>query len=153
MRSLEPHVIINQAPGILKEAFLGTPSIAVLNRHNALLPKNRGRLSTFWTIYRQEKTAGVSIHFVVRELDAGPIVVQREITLAPGESANSLAQKCYAVAPSAMVEALDILESGGYKLVPNPDSDATYNSNPEFSDAVAYRWRRILQFWTRAATR
>jgi methionyl-tRNA formyltransferase len=45
--------------------------IGVINRHNALLPKNRGRLTPFWVLYKGEKETGVSIHFIDEGIDSG----------------------------------------------------------------------------------
>ena len=74
---LEPDIIINQSQSILKEDLLQIPKIGVINRHNALLPKNRGRLTPFWVLYKGEKETGVSIHFVEKGIDAGDIIVQK----------------------------------------------------------------------------
>ena len=63
-RKLDPDIIINQSQSIIKEGLLQVPKIGVINRHNALLPKNRGRLTPFWVLYKGEKETGVSIHFV-----------------------------------------------------------------------------------------
>jgi methionyl-tRNA formyltransferase len=141
LHNLKPDVIINQAPGILRESFLDTASIGVLNRHNALLPKNRGRFSPFWALYKQEQYTGVTIHFVVKELDAGQIIVQKRINISKDETVSSLIKKCYSIAPSAMVEAIENLESGEYELLPNSDEEATYNTNPTL-EQVLELWRR-----------
>src|SRR5690625_2706586 len=76
LKSREPDIIINQSQFILNDDFLKIPCIGVLNRHNALLPKNRGRLTPFWVLLKEEKETGVSIHFVEEGIDSGPIVVQ-----------------------------------------------------------------------------
>jgi methionyl-tRNA formyltransferase len=141
LRNLKPDVIINQAPGILRESFLDTATIGVLNRHNALLPKNRGRFSPFWALYKQEQYTGVTIHFVVKELDAGDIVIQKRIKISKNETVSSLVKKCYSIAPSAMIEAIEKLEAGGYELLPNSDEEATYNTNPTLGQVIEL-WRR-----------
>ena len=64
LSELNPDVIINQSQSIIKEGLLQLPKIGVINRHNALLPKNRGRLTPFWVLYKGEKESGVSIHFM-----------------------------------------------------------------------------------------
>ena len=66
---LKPDVVINQSQSIIKKELLGIPSIGVINRHNALLPKNRGRLTPFWVLYKNEIETGVSIHFVEEGID------------------------------------------------------------------------------------
>jgi len=143
LRALRPDVIINQAPGIVRADFLAIPRLGVLNRHNSLLPRNRGRLSTFWAIHRGEPRTGVSVHFVTTAIDAGPIIAQREVDIGPRESVNSLAQRCYALAPQVMLEALDRLERGETGFKPNSDAEATYNSNPTLREALRFRSRRL----------
>ena len=140
---LKPDIIINQAPGILREEFLNLPRLGVLNRHHSLLPKNRGRFSTFWALFKGDKEAGISIHFVVKALDAGPIVLQKVIPLDESETVGSLAHKAYDLAPIAMTEALDLIESGTYQLLENSDEQASYNTNPTLSQAFSYRWSRL----------
>jgi len=139
IRKMKPDVIINQSQSIIKNELLDIPTIGVINRHNALLPKNRGRLTPFWVLFRKEKETGVSIHFVNEGIDAGEIIVQEKFTVEPGETFNSLVRKNYIVAPKAMLKALDILEKGNYTLLPNDDANATYNSVPKLKEAWKFR--------------
>lgn len=143
LRALQPDVIVNQAQNILKEEFLGIPTVGVLNRHNALLPRNRGRLTPFWVAYRGESETGVSIHFVTEAIDAGDIVVQKRFPVTSSDDFNSIAEENYRVAPIAMREALDRLEDGAYETIPNDDALATYNTTPTLRQAVRYRLGRI----------
>jgi len=142
LRNLKPDVIINQSQSIIKNELLEIPSIGIINRHNALLPKNRGRLTPFWVLFHKEKETGVSIHFVNEGIDSGDIIVQENFPVAENETFNSLVRKNYIVAPVAMLKALDILEKGNYTLIPNEDSKATYNSVPGIDDAWKFRKMR-----------
>jgi len=144
---LNPDIIINQSQCILKKDLLSIPKIGVINRHNALLPKNRGRLSPFWVLYKDENETGVSIHFVETGIDSGDIIVQRKIPVKKGESFNSLVNRSYKIAPYAMLGALDKLENGNFRLIKNRDSEATYNSVPTISEAFKYRIKRIKNFF------
>jgi folate-dependent phosphoribosylglycinamide formyltransferase PurN len=149
LRELAPDVIINQAQAILKKKFLTVPKIATLNRHGALLPKYRGRLAPFWAYLNGESEAGLSIHFVERKLDSGPILVQKRFPIRRFDSADTLINRMFRLAPGAMLEALKMLRAGEYenKLIENDDSQATYCSRPKLGDALRYRLvmlRRIL---------
>jgi methionyl-tRNA formyltransferase len=128
---------------------LKIPAIGTLNRHGALLPKYRGRLAPFWAYLCGERSCGVSIHFVQRAVDAGPIVVQKRFPIGRFDTVDSLVAKVFRHAPEAMLEALDILRSGDYdsRLLPNDDARATYFSSPTLRDALRYRLvmlRRML---------
>jgi len=143
LRELNVDVIINQSQAILKPELLSIPSIGVINRHNALLPKNRGRLTPFWVLYKNEKETGVSIHFVTDKLDAGDIIVQKRFEVLPSDTFNRLVRKNYSIAHVAMIEALDLLASGNYHLTPNSDNESTYNSTPRLIEAINYRLKRL----------
>lgn len=142
LKWLAPDVIINQSQFIIKNELLSIAPLGMLNRHNALLPRNRGRLTPFWVLYKGEKETGVSIHFVEEGIDSGAIVVQKRFAVEKGETFASLAHKNYIHAPKAMLEALDKLERGDTEFLPNPDSEATYNTVPTLGQAWEYRWKR-----------
>ena len=143
LRELKPDVIINQSQSIIKEELLQVPKIGVINRHNALLPKNRGRLTPFWVLYKGEKETGVSIHFIDEGIDSGEIIVQKKYKVRNNDTFNSLVKRNYEIAGKAMLEALDILESGDYSLIPNDDEYATYNTTPDVKHAWEFRIRRL----------
>jgi methionyl-tRNA formyltransferase len=144
LRDLKPDIIINQSQSIIKKELLEIPTIGVLNRHNALLPKNRGRLTPFWVLFKGEKETGVSIHFVVEALDAGEIIVQEKYSVSRKDTFNSLVKKNYEIAPKAMLKAIDLLENGFKDFLPNADNDATYNTTPTLKEAWEYRKKRII---------
>lgn len=144
IRELEIDVIINQSQNILKSELLSIPKIGVINRHNALLPKNRGRLTPFWVLFKGEKETGVSIHFVTEELDAGDIIVQKKFAVEKNDNFNTIVKKNYELAPKAMLEALDKLEKGETTFKENDDSLASYNTTPTLKEAWEYRKRNLL---------
>lgn len=145
LKALKPDIIINQSQSIIKKELLEIPKVGVLNRHNALLPKNRGRLTPFWVLYKQETETGVSIHFVEEGLDSGDIIVQKKYKVQKRDSFNSLVKKNYSIAYKAMLEAIDLLESGHKDFIPNNDNEATYNSTPTLKEAWKYRLKRGLR--------
>ena len=148
LNTLDLDVIINQSQNIVKKELLEIPRIGVLNRHNALLPKNRGRLTPFWVAFNQEKETGVSIHFVEEGIDSGDIVIQKKYDVERKDNFNSIVKKNYKIAPKAMIEALQVLSQENYSLIENDDALATYNTTPTFKEALSYRKRRFLRFFT-----
>lgn len=148
LRREKPTIIINQAQAILTEEFLSIPKIGCLNRHCALLPKYRGLLAPFWTYLNGEKESGVSIHFIDNEIDNGPILVQKRVSIERFDTFDTVLEKDFRLAPDAMLEAIDLIRKGDYKkhLVPNDRSIATYFSKPAISDALRYR-KVMLSRW------
>jgi methionyl-tRNA formyltransferase len=146
LRSLKPDIIINQSQSIIKKDLLEIPTIGVINRHNALLPKNRGRLTPFWVLLKNDDYTGVSIHFVNEGIDAGDIIVQKKYKVSPIDTFNSIVKKNYEIAPKAIIEAIELLEKGQTEFISNNDEEATYNTVPSLKDAIQYRKKRLLLF-------
>lgn len=144
LMELKPDLIINQSQFIIKKKLLQIPSIGVINRHNALLPKNRGRLTPFWVLYKGEKETGVSIHFLTEAIDAGDIIVQEKYTVEKEDTFNTLVEKNYKIAPIAIIKAIEKLEKGEKDFLPNDTAKATYNPAPTFKDAFNYRKKRLF---------
>ncbi len=145
---LQPDVIINQSQSIIKKNLLEIPRIGVINRHNALLPKNRGRLTPFWVLFRGEPESGVSIHFVEEGIDSGQIIVQKRFPVSKRETFRSLVKKNYTIAPVAMLEAVDRLEKEENDYLENSDELATYNTTPTLKEAWKYRvnaFRKLIK--------
>lgn len=152
LKGFEPDIIINQCQSILKKEIIQIPSIGILNRHNALLPRNRGRLAPFWALYRKEEEAGVSIHFVEEGIDAGRIIAQEKFRIACNETFYSLVKKSYAIAPALMLKAIDLLEQGHSGFMENDDELATCNSTPTIREAFRYRMNRLRALVARCMT-
>jgi len=144
LKTLNIDLIINQSQNIVKKELLSIPKIGVLNRHNALLPKNRGRLTPFWVVLNEEKETGVSIHFVEEGIDSGDIVVQKKYMVQKKDNFNTIVKKNYSIAAKAMIEAIDILSRNEFNYIINDDEKATYNTTPTLSEAIKYRKIRML---------
>jgi len=147
LKELQVDIIINQSQSIIRRELLDIPKIGVINRHNALLPKNRGRLTPFWVSYKGELETGVSIHFVDEGIDSGDIIVQEKYEVSRRDTFNTLVKKNYLIAPNAMIKALELLESGEVDFIANNDEDATYNSTPRLNEAFIYRKNLIKRLY------
>ncbi|MFO1371188.1 MAG: phosphoribosylglycinamide formyltransferase [Candidatus Competibacteraceae bacterium] len=65
----------------------------LLNIHPSLLPKFRGLHTHERAIAAGETQHGASIHFVTDELDGGPLIVQAQVPVLPGDDADTLAAR------------------------------------------------------------
>lgn len=75
---------------ILPPEFLHAPRLGCINVHFSLLPKYRGAAPVNWAIINGEEKTGVTTMFIQPELDAGPILLQRETEIAEAETAAEL---------------------------------------------------------------
>ena len=79
LSGLDPDVFLSLAcPQILGKNSLSIPRLGSWNVHSSLLPKNRGMLPTFWSLFHGDKP-GVTLHRMVEKLDAGGILLQRPV--------------------------------------------------------------------------
>lgn len=80
---------------ILTTAFVNHYHGRMLNIHPSLLPKYQG-LNTHQRVLEAGDTIhGVSVHFVTPELDGGPVILQAEIPVHNGDTAEDLAQRVH----------------------------------------------------------
>ena len=83
----------------------------ILNIHPSLLPKYPGLHPQQQALDDLATVSGATVHFVNTELDAGPIVLQREVPVLPGDSADTLADRILQVEhhlyPEAIAAVLD----------------------------------------------
>lgn len=68
-------------PWILEKELIETPARGFFNFHYGLLPQYRGSDPIFFQIKNREPFAGLTIHRVVVEMDAGPVVMLEKIQL------------------------------------------------------------------------
>jgi methionyl-tRNA formyltransferase len=66
---------------IVREPFLNGPRYGCLNIHPSLLPRWRGAAPVQRALLNGDATTGVTVFRLAAELDAGPILAQREIPI------------------------------------------------------------------------
>lgn len=83
----------------------------ILNIHPSLLPNYPGLHPQQQALDAGATVSGATVHFVNTELDAGPIVLQRQVPVLPGDTAQTLEARILAVEhqlyPEAIARVLD----------------------------------------------
>ena len=74
-------VVSFSAPIIFKKNLLSLPKYGCINLHCSILPKYAGLLPSFWTIYKQEKEIGSTVHYMDNKIDNGEILGQIKTTM------------------------------------------------------------------------
>ncbi len=67
----------------------------MLNIHPSLLPKYQGLNTHRRVLEAGDNIHGVSVHFVTPELDGGPVILQAEVPVHPGDTTDDLAQRVH----------------------------------------------------------
>lgn len=127
MRALDPEIGVVAAYGqILVDEVLAAPPRGSINVHASLLPELRGAAPVNWAIIRGHAESGVTIMRMVRELDAGPMLLREAIPLPPRVTAGELYERCSRVGAELLVRALAGLEAGTIEEVEQDHERATY---------------------------
>ena len=90
---------------VLSPAFLERFP-AVLNVHPSLLPEFRGLRAVERALAAGVEETGVTVHFMVEEVDAGPIVAQEAVPVFAGDSKESLLERLHPVEHRLLVRAV-----------------------------------------------
>lgn len=88
----------------------------MLNIHPALLPAYRGLHTHERALADGVKIHGATVHFVVPEMDAGPIVMQGAVAVRADDTAETLAARVLAVEHQIYPDALRLVASGGVSI-------------------------------------
>ena len=94
MLSINPDLIILAGyMKILNINFCNIFAGRILNIHPSLLPKYKGLNTHQRVIDNREELHGASVHFVVPELDEGPVIIQYQFEIERHDDRHSLQKK------------------------------------------------------------
>lgn len=97
---------------VLTGAFVGKWPGRMLNVHPSLLPEFKGLDAHARALAAGVKVHGCTVHFVVPELDSGPIVLQEKVSVLPGDTEETLAARVLAAEHRIYPEALRMVAGG-----------------------------------------
>ncbi len=127
LEDLEPDIGVVFAYGkILPQWLLDLPKRGVINIHASLLPRWRGAAPIQRAIMAGDKITGVTVMQVVKELDAGDILLQQEIEIEPQDTAETLALRMSDISAELIIQALDGIEAGTITPIRQDESQVTY---------------------------
>ena len=78
---------------ILSEQFVNNWPMRIINIHPSLLPSFKGRNVQKQAIDAGVRIAGCTVHFVISELDAGPIIAQAAVPVLKQDTPASLSAR------------------------------------------------------------
>lgn len=139
IKSFQPDLLVSILGNLLfKESIINLAPKGCLNLHTALLPKYRGLMPSFWVLKNNEKETGVSVFFVDKGIDSGPILVQKRILIHKDMTQEGLIKISKKMGMDSIIEAIELIYKGNYKLIPNPDEEKSYYSFPKRKDVKEF---------------
>ncbi len=156
LRALEPDVLFSfYYRHLVSKELLAIPRAGCLNLHGSLLPKYRGCAPANWAILNGETETGVTLHYMTTKPDAGDIVGQRRVPIAPKDDARTLNQKLAAAARPMLDECLPLILKSAAPRIKQDEAAATYfgRRKPADGEIDWQRPAREIANLVRAVTR
>jgi methionyl-tRNA formyltransferase len=126
-QKLHPDFIVVVAYGqILPGWLLQSARIAPINIHASLLPRYRGAAPIAWAIIKGETATGVSTTVMQEKLDAGPVLLQREIPIPLTMTAGELSDELAEMGAGLLIRTLDLMQQNGVSAVQQDESLVTW---------------------------
>jgi len=123
---------------ILKKEVLELPKLYPINLHGSLLPKYRGAAPTNWAVINGERLSGVTIIKMNERMDAGDIILQKEIPIDSEDTNITLSEKLSQCGADILPEAVEMIKRDGKELrcVKQDERTATYAPKLKKEDGV-----------------
>jgi phosphoribosylglycinamide formyltransferase-1 len=102
---------------LLSANFVNQWQDRLINIHPALLPAFKGLDTHSRALEAGAKIHGATVHFVVPEMDSGPIIAQGAVAVRDGDNEEALAARVLAVEHRIYPLALGLLAEGRVRIV------------------------------------
>lgn len=129
---------------LISPAVLDAPRLGCFNLHPSPLPAYGGLNAVSWAIWNQEPEHGVTIHWMVPEVDAGDIAYQSVFPISPAETALTLSAKCVRSGLVLVERLIDDALQGDERVprIKQPESGRSYYKGASRPEEVRIDWNR-----------
>lgn len=146
LAAFEAQALISiQYDQILKRRLFEAVGCPCLNFHFSLLPRHRGVAPIGWAILSGDSEAGVTLHHMVEDIDAGDVIAQRAVPIDPGETARELYDRLSRTAVELFVDCYPFAPNFLRRRLPQTSAGACYHRQGDFD----FSQRRVD--WSRPA--
>jgi methionyl-tRNA formyltransferase len=113
-----PTLVVSAYNGyIFPKSVLENSLLNIVNFHNSLLPRHRGRNAPTWTIFEEDPVTGITWHEVGTEIDTGKIIGQRVLAVGTNVTAIELTLQTLELGAQCFGELLPELLCGHYPSI------------------------------------
>ncbi|HVO75012.1 MAG TPA: methionyl-tRNA formyltransferase [Ignavibacteriaceae bacterium] len=110
---------------ILPKEVFTLPQQGSFNLHASLLPKYRGAAPIQWALINGDKETGVTTFSLEEKVDTGGLYLQKKIEIEDEDDFGTLHDKLSELGAEAVLETVDLIESGSFRLIHQDNSKAT----------------------------
>ena len=146
IQDLKPDLLAVCGTTVLKPDVFNLAPRGTINIHTGITPEYRSADPIFWALYCGEpEKVGVTIHYIDRGIDTGPIIHQESVPVFRGDSLASLYVRCVRRGAQLYSQALTEIEQGVVQTVTRPGviSRAFLSVDLGLAQYFLFRWR----FW------
>ena len=127
LKALEPDLFVTCAYGqFLPQTILDIPRNGTINVHGSLLPKYRGAAPIQWAIINGERKTGITTMLTVLKLDAGDMLLKKEIEIDDEITAGQLYDRMSVLGAQTLLETIQGVQQGTLTPVPQEECDTCY---------------------------
>jgi methionyl-tRNA formyltransferase len=134
---------------IVRPEVLAAPAIGCFNLHPGPLPRSAGLNVPSWAIFLGEASHGVTLHWMAKDLDDGPIAFQSEFPIEPADTGLSVAIKCVRRGIPLIERLLEAAAAGAIpRLAQDLRERRYFRAGPPEGGLVSWTWpaRKVLDF-------
>lgn len=146
LTSKAPDIIIALQRQIFSQKLLGVAKIACLNCHPAELPKYRGLRPIFAAMMNDEKTIGITVHTMTKDIDKGAIICQKTFPTSKRYSLMDNYTLAHELYSEVMLYAIGLIEEKRIQDFPLVPEDAAYYKYPSREDVKHFHAKGLKMF-------
>lgn len=122
-------------PYYFDNEVLSVPKYGVINLHPAYLPYNKGWHTPSWAIIDKTKIGG-TLHFMSDTIDSGNIIHQKELSILPDDTANTLYKRVKKCELDTFVEAWEQIKGKNIHDYPQAVQGTSHQKSDLFNTDV-----------------
>lgn len=142
LAELEADLFVVVAFGqFLAKGLRDLPRLDCINLHPSLLPKYRGAAPIQHSLINGDLETGVSVMKVVKEMDAGDVILQERTPIAPAETLGHLESRLCKMGADLLLQAIEQFGSGDVTYTRQDEAGVTHASKLMREDGELH-WQR-----------
>ena len=119
IKNLNPDLVCVVSYGvILPKSFLEIPKLGCINVHPSMLPKYRGPAPIQWAVLNGESKTGVTIMYLNEQMDAGDIIMQKEVEIGEDETTGEVWDRLGDIGANLLLESVEKISNGTAPRIP-----------------------------------
>ena len=130
-------------PRLIRSQLLTAFPFGILNAHAGDLPRYRGNACPNWAILNFERRVGVTVHRMVEEVDAGPVLVKAFLEIDETTYVGDIYNWLETIVPSLFVHGISQL--GTQRLTPQDPSVRPLRTFPRRAEDSRIEWKRTTR--------